>query len=196
MIFPIKWTGIYIPLCSTSLIAVLDAPVPFLIGLDSTEVCNINILADDIYTVDMDNDRILGGIYNEKISDETLPLPIVDLITKRLNRIIEKANIKVVDNNVLNNNNKKDSMTIINNTDWSNSAYAFRLAVPPSLSNVDMDMNESIPISETRVRDSFLRFMSLILFAVPKYLKNVKTKPIDDDNNNNKIIFLTIKKFR
>lgn len=133
----------------------------------------------------MDNDRILGGIYNEKISDETLPLPIVDLITKRLNRIIEKANIKVVDNNVLNNNNKKDSMTIINNTDWSNSAYAFRLAVPPSLSNVDMDMNESIPISETRVRDSFLRFMSLILFAVPKYLKNVKTKPIDDDNNNN-----------
>ena len=91
----------------------------------------------------------------------------------------------MVDNNVLNNNNKKDSMTIINNTDWSNSAYAFRLAVPPSLSNVDMDMNESIPISETRVRDSFLRFMSLILFAVPKYLKNVKTKPIDDDNNNN-----------
>jgi len=184
LIFPIKWTGIYIPLCSTSLIAVLDAPVPFLIGLDSTEVCNINILADDIYTVDMDNDRILGGIYNEKISDETLPLPIVDLITKRLNRIIEKANIKVVDNNVLNNNNKKDSMTI-NNTDWSNSAYAFRLAVPPSLSNVDMDMNESIPISETRVRDSFLRFMSLILFAVPKYLKNVKTKPIDDNNHNN-----------
>eukprot|EP00943_MAST-04B_sp_MAST-4B-sp1_P001472 g1472.t1 len=171
LIFPIKWTGIYIPLCSTSLIAVLDAPVPFLIGLGSTEVCNVNVLADDIYTIDMDNDKILGGTKDFKITNETLPPPIVALIRKRLKCIIDKASIEDMDmDNVLGSNGK----------DWSNSAYAFRLAVPPSLSNVDMDLSNIVPISEKKVRDSFLRFMSLILFAVPKYLKNC------NNNTNNR----------
>jgi hypothetical protein len=169
LIFPIKWTGIYIPLCSTSLIAVLDAPVPFLIGLGSTEVCNVNALADDIYTVDMDNDKILGGPKDAKITNETLPSPIVTLIGKRLKCIIDKASIKDMNmDNILDSDSK----------DWSNSAYAFRLAVPPSLSNVDMDLSKIVPVSEKKVRDSFLRFMGLILFAVPKYLKNC--------NNNTK----------
>ena len=64
---------------------------------------------------------------------------------------------------------------------WSNSVYAFRLAIPPSLSNADMEVEDIIPINEKVVRDAFVRFMALILFSVPKYLKSGCFK---DSNRN------------
>ena len=157
LIFPLRWTGIYIPLCSTSLIEVLGAPVPFLIGLDSKEVLNLDLLSNDVYIIDLDNDKVICTFFDEIAASEALPSPIVQLLKNRLNRIWKK---QIWQEPLI---NKVDKI--------GQTLYAFRLAVPPSLSNADMEVEDIIPINEKVVRDAFVRFMALILFSVPKYLK-------------------------
>ena len=167
LIFPLRWTGLYIPMCSTSLIEVVGAPVPYLIGLDSNEVLNLDLLSNDVYIIDLDNDKVVCTFFDEIAASEALPSPIVQLLTKRLNQMLEKANMA-------------GTLDVQSRQDWSNSVYAFRLAVPPSLSSADIELEDFIPINEKVVRDVFVRFMALVLFSVPKYLKNCHFKDSND----------------
>ena len=97
-----------------------------MIGLDSNEVLNLDLLSNDVYIIDLDNDKVVCTFFDEIAASEGLPSPIAQLLTKRLNQMLEKANMA-------------GASDMQSRQDWSNSVYAFRLAVPPSLSNADIN---------------------------------------------------------
>ena len=63
MTFPLNYSGIYIPMCATHVVeALLQAPMPFAIGLASEAMDRIEV-PDGIWIVDLDTNRI--GISSE-----------------------------------------------------------------------------------------------------------------------------------
>ncbi|KNC87668.1 hypothetical protein SARC_00239 [Sphaeroforma arctica JP610] len=57
LIFPLRWQHIYVPLCPPSFLDFLQAPVPFIIGVQAG-VVDFSVLPTDVYLVDIDNNRI------------------------------------------------------------------------------------------------------------------------------------------
>ena len=41
LLFPLRWTGVYVPTLPPSLLMMTQTPVPFLIGMDSSLVCKL-----------------------------------------------------------------------------------------------------------------------------------------------------------
>lgn len=84
LLFPFSWRGPYIPVMPVSMIDVLDAPFPFLIGLHSS-VLYSGILEDKpgVVFVDLDRDKIILG-YEEKnfqmYNRQTPALPAKDAL--------------------------------------------------------------------------------------------------------------------
>ena len=57
VIFPFHWQCPYIPLCPLALCAVLQAPVPFLVGVDS-RFFDLYELPSDVTCIDLDTNTI------------------------------------------------------------------------------------------------------------------------------------------
>lgn len=67
LIYPLKWAGVYIPVLPARLIQALEAPCPYIIGIERRYE-NVDIPEDDIVLVDLDNGTI-------EASGAPLPLP-------------------------------------------------------------------------------------------------------------------------
>ena len=78
-IFPFVWQGAYIPILPSSMMIILDAPVPFIIGVNSDYIPLFGTseysIPDDLIMVDIDNDKVLIGndISGKKIEIFELP---------------------------------------------------------------------------------------------------------------------------
>jgi hypothetical protein len=57
LMFPIDYHGVYIPMCSHELAAVLDAPVPFVIGMNSEYVSRL-VVPRGVWCVDLDTNSM------------------------------------------------------------------------------------------------------------------------------------------
>ncbi|RHZ06486.1 hypothetical protein DYB26_010717, partial [Aphanomyces astaci] len=56
LLFPLYWQGAYIPILPSSLLDIIDAPVPFLVGVHSTYLATSNrSSASDVFFVDLDH---------------------------------------------------------------------------------------------------------------------------------------------
>lgn len=77
MLFPFVWQGAYIPVLSANMLDILDAPVPFMIGVkrDHLEVLGELVSVDDVILVDVDNDKIYCGQKERGRSIPQVPLP-------------------------------------------------------------------------------------------------------------------------
>ena len=68
-LFPLCWKHVLIPILPKGMIDILDAPVPFLIGIDSFIIRDDNFeIPNEVYRVDLDNGSIA-------LRDSKLKLP-------------------------------------------------------------------------------------------------------------------------
>lgn len=62
LLFPVKWSHLYIPLLPRSLGAMLDAPMPFLCGISRENFqYAVGDIGDDVIVVDLDRNMITLG---------------------------------------------------------------------------------------------------------------------------------------
>lgn len=75
LLFPFRWEGMYIPVLPYSLLDILDAPVPFLVGLDSKYLSETppKKRPHGVVFVDLDRDEVHLGFEDE--SDEPRSVP-------------------------------------------------------------------------------------------------------------------------
>ncbi|KAL3936524.1 MAG: hypothetical protein SGBAC_008179 [Bacillariaceae sp.] len=85
-LFPMQWQGIYIPLMPYAMLDLLDAPVPFLVGMSSRYLTEIDPKRRprDLVFVDLDRDVVQLGIDETTGCRRTVPnLPSRDAIKLR-----------------------------------------------------------------------------------------------------------------
>lgn len=70
-LFPFVWQGCYIPVVPTAMIEVLDAPIPFLVGIHRQYLVNtpVSHRPENVLFVDVEEDKVL--LNNEVITIET-----------------------------------------------------------------------------------------------------------------------------
>ena len=90
LLFPLKWQGVYIPLCPAHMCHLLECPTPFLLGLSTRQLPRrLKLLSDDIYIIDADHDRITRGwIYP----------PLITVTTVHNNTLPETSNRNILQN--------------------------------------------------------------------------------------------------
>eukprot|EP01134_Creolimax_fragrantissima_P000978 CFRG0978T1 len=88
LIFPLRWQHIYVPLCPPSFLDFLQAPVPFIIGVQ-TGVVDFSVLPTDVYLVDIDNNRIQKK--KDEAIDDTLEMPSLPAQSQFLDRLYSVA---------------------------------------------------------------------------------------------------------
>jgi hypothetical protein len=59
MIYPFQWPHVYIPVLPRGLLQVLQAPMPFIIGMSSDLFQTVGTdIPDTVVVIDLDNDKI------------------------------------------------------------------------------------------------------------------------------------------
>jgi len=74
-LFPFEWQGLYVPIMPYSMLDILDAPVPFIVGLDSRYLQEVSPerRPNNVVFVDLDRDVIHLGI--DDLTDENRKVP-------------------------------------------------------------------------------------------------------------------------
>lgn len=82
-IFPFVWQGAYIPIIPNSMKIILDAPVPFIVGIDSECLPGFGTasyqIPDGLVMVDLDNDQLYFGVDLDGKKLEPCELPSREL---------------------------------------------------------------------------------------------------------------------
>ena len=92
-LFPLEWQGLYMPLLPYSLIEILDAPVPFLVGIHSRYLHQVDPKRrpQDVVFVDLDRDVVHMGFDDESGQRRRIPRPPDREIAKLKNALEEAA---------------------------------------------------------------------------------------------------------
>lgn len=153
MIFPFQWQCPYIPLCPLSLAGVLNAPCPFIVGVDS-RYFDLYDPPSDVVCVDLDTNTIYlsDDKKHSAINWKNLPKkPCKSLI-----------NLLV---------NLHHQLTIVRRTASENSA------VEMTPIEADFTWVNKMAGLEMEVQEAFLRFMASILKGYRSYLKPITQAP-------------------
>ncbi|EDV26553.1 uncharacterized protein TRIADDRAFT_22465, partial [Trichoplax adhaerens] len=86
IIFPFEWQCPYIPLCPVKLADVLNAPCPFIVGIDS-KYFDLYRPPLELTCVDLDTNTISYGAEKRAITWKILPKKYADVVLKQLRRI-------------------------------------------------------------------------------------------------------------
>jgi len=93
LLFPFEWQGAFIPIMPATMIDVLDAPVPFIVGLHSSALEDRDPPPEVVY-VDLDNDSVDLGVdeeTGEPRQPPSLPKRAVDKLKKTLRDIVPEV---------------------------------------------------------------------------------------------------------
>uniref|UniRef100_A0A3P8VJL9 DENN domain containing 4C n=1 Tax=Cynoglossus semilaevis TaxID=244447 RepID=A0A3P8VJL9_CYNSE len=151
MIFPFQWQCPYIPLCPLSLAGVLNAPLPFIVGVDS-RYFDLYDPPPDVVCVDLDTNTIY-------LSDE-----------KRHSnwKILPKKPCKSLMNSLSNLHHQL--ATVHQNIQESS-------AVDMTPIEADFTWHKKKTALEMEIQEAFLRFMASILKGYRSYLKPITQAP-------------------
>ncbi|KAG9509508.1 DENN domain-containing protein 4C, partial [Fragariocoptes setiger] len=89
MLFPFHWQCPYVPLCPLSLCGVLNAPLPFIVGIDSS-CFDLNTPPPDVVCVDLDTKHILLSEYKKCLNLKLLPKRPSRILRATLDRIQQR----------------------------------------------------------------------------------------------------------
>uniref|UniRef100_W5K4T3 DENN domain containing 4C n=1 Tax=Astyanax mexicanus TaxID=7994 RepID=W5K4T3_ASTMX len=151
MIFPFQWQCPYIPLCPLSLAGVLNAPCPFIVGVDS-RYFDLHEPPPDVVCVDLDTNTIY--LSDEKKYSNWKNLP--------------KKPCKSLINSLV---NLHHQLTIVRRNASENSA------VEMTPIEADFTWVNKMAGLEMEVQEAFLRFMASILKGYRSYLKPITQAP-------------------
>ncbi|XP_066536397.1 DENN domain-containing protein 4C isoform X2 [Hoplias malabaricus] len=152
MIFPFQWQCPYIPLCPLSLAGVLNAPCPFIVGVDS-RYFDLYDPPQDVVCVDLDTNTIYLSDEKRNCSWKNLPKkPCKSLINALVNL--------------------HQLLTIVRRNTPENSG-----AVEMTPIEADFTWVNKMAALEMEVQEAFLRFMASILKGYRSYLKPITQAP-------------------
>ncbi|XP_068569583.1 DENN domain-containing protein 4C isoform X2 [Cebidichthys violaceus] len=149
MIFPFQWQCPYIPLCPLSLAGVLNAPCPFIVGVDS-RYFDLYDPPPDVVCVDLDTNTIY--LSDEKRHSNWKNLP-------------KKPGKSLM--NTLSNLHHQLATVSVRQTPQENSA----------VDEADFTWHKKKTALEMEIQEAFLRFMASILRGYRYYLKPITQAP-------------------
>uniref|UniRef100_A0A669CFX4 DENN domain containing 4C n=1 Tax=Oreochromis niloticus TaxID=8128 RepID=A0A669CFX4_ORENI len=148
MIFPFQWQCPYIPLCPLSLAGVLNAPCPFIVGVDS-RYFDLYDPPPDVVCVDLDTNTIYLSDEKKHSNWKNLPKkPCKSLINSLSNLHHQLATVM---------------------PDGS--------AVDMTPMDADFTWHKKRTALEMEIQEAFLRFMASILKGYRSYLKPITQAP-------------------
>jgi DENN domain-containing protein 5 len=71
LLYPLQWHGLYIPVLPSDMYDVMDAPIPFLLGISSSDLAKLR-RPDGVVFVDLDNDVVHLG-WDDNFQPATVP---------------------------------------------------------------------------------------------------------------------------
>ncbi|XP_076144653.1 DENN domain-containing protein 4C isoform X2 [Alosa pseudoharengus] len=153
MIFPFQWQCPYIPLCPLSLAGVLNAPCPFIVGVDS-RYFDLYDPPPDVVCVDLDTNTIYQSDEKRHLNWKNLPKkPCKNLLSSLCNL--------------------QNQLALVRRTAPEGSA----LDMTPI--EADFTWQKKMASLEMEIQESFLRFMATILKGYRSYLKPITQAPSD-----------------
>ncbi|KAM3590643.1 uncharacterized protein V6R79_013643 [Siganus canaliculatus] len=153
MIFPFQWQCPYIPLCPLSLAGVLNAPCPFIVGVDS-RYFDLYDPPPDVVCVDLDTNTIYLSDEKRHANSKNLPKkPCKTLINSLSNLHHQLATVSV------------------RQTSQQGSA------VDMTPIEADFTWHKKKTSLEMEIQEAFLRFMASILKGYRSYLKPITQAP-------------------
>uniref|UniRef100_UPI0037E79AB4 DENN domain-containing protein 4C isoform X2 n=1 Tax=Semicossyphus pulcher TaxID=241346 RepID=UPI0037E79AB4 len=153
MIFPFQWQCPYIPLCPLSLAQVLNAPCPFIVGVDS-RYFDLYDPPPDVVCVDLDTNTIY-------LSDEKRHSNWKNLPKKPCKSLV----------NSLSNLHHQLATVAVRQTSQESSA------VDMTPIEADFTWHKKKTALEMEIQEAFLRFMASILKGYRVYLKPITQAP-------------------
>ncbi|XP_060887885.1 DENN domain-containing protein 4C isoform X3 [Labrus mixtus] len=153
MIFPFQWQCPYIPLCPLSLAQVLNAPCPFIVGVDS-RYFDLYDPPPDVVCVDLDTNTIY-------LSDEKRHNNWKNLPKKPCKSLV----------NSLSNLHHQLATVAVRQTSQDGSA------VDMTPIEADFTWHKKKTALEMEIQETFLRFMASILKGYRSYLKPITQAP-------------------
>ncbi|XP_034412513.1 DENN domain-containing protein 4C isoform X3 [Cyclopterus lumpus] len=153
MIFPFQWQCPYIPLCPLSLAGVLNAPCPFIVGVDS-RYFDLYDPPPDVVCVDLDTNTIY--LSDEKRHSNWKNLP-------------KKPGKSLI--NALSNLHHQLATVSVPQIEQENSA------VDMTPIEADFTWHKKKTSLEMEIQEAFLRFMATILRGYRNYLKPITQEP-------------------
>ncbi|XP_037351018.1 DENN domain-containing protein 4C isoform X2 [Talpa occidentalis] len=151
MIFPFQWQCPYIPLCPLSLAAVLSAPVPFIVGVDS-RYFDLHDPPQDVVCIDLDTNMLYMADEKKSMNWKQLPKkPCKNLLStlKKLYPQLSSVHRK----------NQESS------------------AIEMTPIEADFSWQKKMTQLEMEIQEAFLRFMASILKGYRTYLKPITEAP-------------------
>ncbi|XP_038626145.1 DENN domain-containing protein 4C isoform X2 [Tachyglossus aculeatus] len=151
MIFPFQWQCPYIPLCPLSVAAVLSAPVPFIVGVDS-RYFDLYDPPPDVVCIDLDTNMVYISDEKKSMNWKQLPKkPCKNLLStlKKLYPQLSSVHRKTQEGSAV-------EMTPI---------------------EADFSWQKKTTELEMEIQEAFLRFMASILKGYRVYLKPLTQAP-------------------
>ncbi|CAF0994016.1 unnamed protein product [Adineta ricciae] len=156
MLFPFQWQCPYIPLCPLALSDVLNAPCPFVIGIDS-RYFDFREPPADVVCVDLDTNIIIGGSKEQKHWT-------VKMFPDKPYKIL-KQSLEEIESDVVNTYQQRlhDLRTRLRR---NRNDFELRIQI------IQLERR-----METRIRDAFLRFMCTCFCGYQDYLCPIVGRP-------------------
>uniref|UniRef100_A0A2K6EFC9 DENN domain containing 4C n=1 Tax=Propithecus coquereli TaxID=379532 RepID=A0A2K6EFC9_PROCO len=150
-IFPFQWQCPYIPLCPLSLAAVLSAPLPFIVGVDS-RYFDLHDPPQDVVCIDLDTNMLYVSDEKKNMNWKQLPKkPCKSLLSalKKLYPQLSSVHRKTQEGSAI-------EMTPI---------------------EADFSWQKKMTQLEMEIQEAFLRFMASILKGYRTYLRPITEAP-------------------
>ncbi|XP_023571586.1 DENN domain-containing protein 4C isoform X2 [Octodon degus] len=151
MIFPFQWECPYIPLCPLSLAAVLSAPLPFIVGVDS-RYFDLHDPPQDVVCIDLDTNMLYISDEKKNMNWKQLPKkPCKNLLStlRKLYPQLSSVHRKTQEGSAV-------EMTPI---------------------DADFSWQKKMMQLEMEIQEAFLRFMASILRGYRAYLRPITEAP-------------------
>ncbi|KAM3938347.1 DENN domain-containing protein 4C isoform 2-T2 [Leptodactylus fuscus] len=150
MIFPFQWQCPYVPLCPLSLAGVLNAPIPFIVGVDS-RYFDLSDPPQDVVCIDLDTSTIYTSEDKRSFNWKQLPKKPVKNLLSTLKKIHPQL------------------LTVHRQTQES--------AIEMTPIEADFSWQKKMRELEIEIQEAFLRFMASILKGYRTYLKPITEAP-------------------
>ncbi len=156
MIFPLHWQCPYIPMCPLGLCDVLNAPLPFIVGVDSRYFDHFEPPID-VASVDLDTNSIYLSEHKRLLNPKLLPKKPTRILKNTLERIFER---------------------LLRPTSATNGAYnSQHQKIKTSPFNDNYKSKKIERQIELEIQEAFIRFMASILRNFRCYLLPITSAP-------------------
>ena len=154
MIFPFHWQCPYIPMCPIVLSDVLNAPMPFLVGVDSRYFDHFEPPID-VASVDLDTNSIYLSENKRLLNPKLMPKKATRILKNTLEKLFER---------------------LLRPTAATNGAYSSTQKSKNVFSD-SMKTKKAERVIEMEIQEAFIRFMASILRNFRSYLLPITRAP-------------------